>query len=249
MKSSPVILMIALLMASAHGQTTAQPPKSAPRPTPGQAPVKREVLSYKVPKDAVAAPRKDGDAGSRGWTEMLPSLYVLAPNHTGLTTRGQPSLFWYQTGPARMRIEVTIIEPTKPKPIMPKPILRVGADKAEQGGIHRIRLDRYNVTLAPGVVYRWTVSLIPDPNNRSQDIIASDTIQRIEPDAQLKAALAGSKGTYTAAVYASHGIWYDALEAVTDGIDGSPADKDLRLQRSALIEQVGLKKATSSERK
>ena len=91
----------------------------------------------------------------------MPSLYVLAPNHTGLTTRGQPSLFWYQSGPASTRIELTIIEPKKPKVV-----LRVAADKAEQGGIHRLPLERYNVTLAPGVVYKWTVALMRFPGGR-----------------------------------------------------------------------------------
>ena len=173
----------------------------------------------------------------------MPSLYVLAPNHTGLTTRGQPSLFWYQTGPASTRIEITIVEPGKPKPV-----LRVGADKADQGGIHRILLARYNVTLTPGVLYKWTVALSPDPANRSRDIVASDTIRRIEPDTQLKAALAGSKGLGAAAVYASNGIWYDALEAVTDEIDAAQKNKEIRLVRAAFLEQVGLKKAAASER-
>ena len=243
MKSLPGILTIALLLASAHGQTPAQPPNSTPIPMPAQRSGKRVSLPYTPPKNAITVPRKDGDAGSRGWTAGLPSLYVLAPNHTGLTTRGQPSLFWYQSGPARTRIELTIIEPKKPKPL-----LRVGADKAEQAGVHRLVLARYNVTLAPGILYKWTVSLIPDPANRSQDIIARDTILRIEPDAQLKAALAGSKGQDTAAAYAGNGIWYDALETITNEIDAAPKNKDVRLLRASLLEQAGLKKVAASER-
>ena len=174
----------------------------------------------------------------------MPSLYVLAPDHTGFTTSGHPSLFWYQSGPAGMRIEVTIIEPHKPGWL-----LRVAAEKAEQGGIHRLVLERYHVVLAPGVLYKWTVALVPDPANRSQDVIASDTIQRVEPGAPLSAALAGSRGLEKAAAYAGNGFWYDALEAVTNEIDAAPKDKDLRLLRASLLDQANLKAAAAFERK
>jgi len=245
MKSLPGIFAIALLSASADAQAPAQPPTSTPIPPPPAQQTRKFVpLKYHPPKNAVAAPRKDGDAGSRGWSVNLPSIYVLAPNHTGLTTRGQPSLFWYQSGPASTRIELTLSEPKNPKPL-----LRVGADKADPGGIHRLSLGRYNVKLAPGVLYKWTVALIPDPNNRSRDLVASDTIQRIEPDAQLKAAVAGSKGLGTAAVYASSGIWYDALEAISDEMNAAPKDRDIRMQRASLLEQAGLREAAAAERK
>jgi hypothetical protein len=244
MKLFPGLLLIALLSASTQAQTPAPPPKSTPGPTPALRTGKHLPLTYKPPAKAVAGVRHDVDAGSRGWTAKMPSVYVLAPDHTGFTTSGHPSLFWYQSGPAGMRIEVTIIEPHKPGWV-----LRVGADKAEQGGIHRLPLDRYNVTLAPGVLYKWTVALVPDRANRSQDIIASDTIQRIEPGAQMATALARARGLDKAAIYAGNGIWYDALETVTDEIDAAPKDKDLRFLRASLLEQAGLKAAAVSERK
>ena len=244
MKFFPSILILALLIASTQAQTSAPPPKNTPSPTPAQRTGKRSPLTYKVPTKAIAGTRHDVDAGSRGWSAQMPSIYVLAPDHTGLTASEQPSLFWYQSGPAGMRIEVTIIEPGKPKWL-----LRVGADKADQGGIHRLTLKRYGVTLVPGVLYKWTVALVPDLANRSRDVIASDTIQRVEPDARFTAALAGAKGLDKAAIYAGRGIWYDALETVTDEIDAAPKDKDIRFLRVSLLEQAGLKIAASSERK
>jgi len=244
MKLFPAILVVTLLAVSARAQTPAPVPKNTPAPaaTPAAKTFKPGPFTYKMPVKAIAGTRHDIDAGSRGWSPKLPAVYVLAPDHTGLTVSGQPTLFWYQSGPATTHIEVTIIEPHKPGRV-----LRVGAEKAEQGGIHRLSLARYNVTLSPGVVYKWTVALVPDAANRSEDLIASDTIERIEPDAQLTAALAGAKGLNKAAVLASKGIWYDALAAVTDEIDASPKDKDLRLQRAALLEQAGLKHAAASE--
>jgi len=244
MKSFPGILMIALLIASTQAQTPTPPPKASPSPAPVPGAARYVSLKYKAPANAIAGIRHDVDAGTRGWNATMPALYALAPNHTGFTTRGQPSLFWYQSSPASTRIELTLIEPKKPKPV-----LRVGADKADQAGIHRLPLERYNVTLAPGILYKWTIALVPDPASRSQDLIASGTIQRIEPDAQLTSALSGAKGMDKAATYASKGIWYDALETVTNEVDAAPKNKGIRLQRATLLEQAELKEAAASERK
>jgi hypothetical protein len=257
MKLFPGIVTIALLTVSTHAQTATPPVNSTPTPAPsltpagtakagsaGAAPARHAIFKYIAPKNAAIGTRIDGDGGSRGGGANQPSLYVLAPNHTALTTRAQPSLFWYQRGPAATRFELTVVEPKKPKPL-----LKVGTDKADQPGIHRLLLSKYNVTLTPGVTYRWTIALVPDQANRSQDIIASGTIQRIDPDAQLVAALDSAQGLDKAAVYAGKGYWYDALEVVTNEIDAAPKDKALRLQRAVLLDEAGLQTAAASERK
>jgi len=256
MKFVPGIATFALLALSAQAQTPTPPAASTPNPVPAQTPAgsakdggaatpaRHASLKYTAPKNATAGTRIDGDGGSRGGGGKQPSLYVLAPNHTALTTQAQPSLFWYQSKPAGTRFELTVIEPKKPKPL-----LKVGSDKADQAGIHRLLLGKYNVTLTPGVTYRWTIALVPDQANRSQDVVAWGTIQRTEPDAEFVAALASAQGLDKAALYAGKGFWYDALEAVTNAIDAAPKDKDLRLQRATLLDQAGLNDAAASERK
>ena len=239
MKALALLLTTSLLLTHAPAQDPAKPAEGAPA-----APAKRGLLKYSPPKTAASGTRIDGDGASRGSGAKLPSLYVLAPNHTALTTREQPSLFWYQTGPAKTRFEVTLTEPKNPKPLF-----KVGTDKSDQAGIHRISLAKQKITLKPGVSYKWTVAWVPDPANHSQDVVASGSIQRIEPDAKLTAGLADAKGLDKVALYAQSGIWYDALEALSNEIDAAPKNKDLRAQRAALLEQAGLKDAAISERR
>lgn len=241
MKTIALLLTTSLLLAHAPALTAAEP--AAPAAAGATPPVKRSLLKYTPPKTGGSGARIDGDGGSRGSGDKLPSLYVLAPNHTALTTREQPSLFWYQTAAAKMRFELTLTEPKNPQPL-----LKVATDKAD-GGIHRVSLAKHRVTLKPGVAYKWTIAWVPDPANRSQDVIASGTIQRIAPDAKLTAALADVKGLDKAAVYAQHGIWYEALETVSNEIDAAPKNKALRAQRAALLDQAGLKDAATAERR
>lgn len=237
MKTLPLIIAAAFLATHASAQTAAEPAKPAP---PAK---KRSLFDYTPPKNVTTGTRIDGDGGSRGKGEKLPSLYVLAPNHTALTTREQPSLFWYQTAAANTHFELTLTEPKNPKPL-----LKVATDKAD-GGIHRVSLAKHGVSLKPGVAYKWTVAWVPDAANRSQDVIASGSIQRIEPEAKLTAALADAKGLDKAAVYAQHGIWYEALETVSNEIDAAPKNKELHAQRAALLDQAGLKEAAAAERR
>ncbi len=240
MKTLPLLIATSLFIAHAQAQTATEPTK----PLEGNpAPARRSLLKYTPPKSAAGGARIDGDGGSRGTGPKLPSLYVLAPNHTALTTREQPSLFWFQTGSSNTRFELTLTEPKNPKPL-----LRVGTEKAD-AGIHRASLAKQKVTLKAGVPYKWTVAWVPDPANRSMDVIASGTIQRIEPDAKLTSALADAKGLDKAAAYAQSGIWYDALEVVSNEIDSAPKDKSLHAQRAALLDQAGLKDAAAAERK
>jgi hypothetical protein len=104
-------------------------------------------------------------------------------------------------------------------------------------GVHRVRLADYGVRLAAGVPYQWSVAVMLDPTRRSRDILASGTIERVKPAGELEPKLAGAG---LVSWYAEAGIWYDALEAVSDLIERSPGDATPRRYRAALLAQAGL---------
>ena len=108
--------------------------------------------------------------------------------------------------------------------------------RPEQPGIQRIDLTRHGVRLEPGREYEWTVALVIDRQSRSNDIVAAGWIDRIEPPAGLEAG----QGVSGVRIYAEHGLWYDALAAVSDAIRADPADARLRASREAMLRQVGL---------
>ena len=162
------------------------------------------------------------------------SLVAMVPNTLALTTHEQPSLFWFQSKPANATLEIALIEPGKAKPLM------VVQSRTTKPGIHRIRLANHGVKLAPNVKYKWSVSLISDPSNRSLDVVVNGTFKRIEPSKKLTEQLAAAKPAGLPALYAQAGIWYDALEAISDEIDAHPGDGALRKERADLLKQIGL---------
>jgi hypothetical protein len=173
--------------------------------------------------------------GSRGGGNDAITLEVLVPDAVALTTRTQPSLYWYQSASAKTRCEVTLTQPKKAKPLL---VLKSTGDT--EAGIHSISLSKFNVKLEPKVVYKWSVAVVNDPSNRSQDTIANGVIECIPATPELAAKLSAAGADDKASIYASAGIWYDALDALSLTIAAHPHDQELQDQRAKLLSQVGL---------
>jgi hypothetical protein len=173
--------------------------------------------------------------GSRGGETDGVLVEVLVPDQIALTTKAQPSLYWYQSKAARTHCEVTLTQPKKAKPL-----LDLQSSGASSAGIHAVKLSDFKVKLAPNVVYRWSVAIIVDPKNRSQDILANGVIEYQKPTAELAAKLAAVADSDRAAIYAEAGIWYDALDSLSTRIAQNPDNRELQDQRAKLLSQIGL---------
>lgn len=202
---------------------------------------KRPAVKYVPPMRGAPASRVGG--GSRGVGDDAPKLSVLSPDHTGLTIQEQPTLYWYVSKPVVAHFEVTVINDQLVDPLVDKDF-----SVPTKAGIQRLRLADFGVKLKPNVEYRWYVSLIVDPAQRSNDIIASGTIQRILPSQELQEKLAHADKKAQVGIYAEAGVWYDALSSISDLITAKPEERALREQRAELLEQVGLEEAASYDR-
>jgi hypothetical protein len=224
----------------AKEEATPQPPPPVAKPkeeTPPQlpSPPRRKFMNL-LPIMGAPASRVDG--GSRGSGVSLTCVTVLAPDSTASTVQEQPSLFWYQSQPADVRFELTILVQNTVRPL-----LQVQFPDARKAGIQRLNLADHDVKLAPGVEYEWVVALVVDSESRSKDVIASGWIKRVEPSASLKSQLDNATRENLPFVYAGEGIWLDTLTAISDLIDVRPKDRSLQEGRAALLAQVGLTNA------
>ena len=196
---------------------------------------------YRPPMRGAPVARIGG--GTRGIGETTLELVVLAPDHTGLTTKEQPTLYWYVSEPVPARLEVTVINDEAIDPELEEVVATPG-----HAGIQKIDLAKSGTKLEPGLEYRWFVSVVADPGQRSNDIVASGTIQRITPEGSLKTRIAGADERTLVRIYAEEGVWYDAIDGLSRMIEKSPNDSALREQRAVLLEQVGLQTAADYSR-
>jgi len=190
------------------------------------------VPVYNPPSRGAPGGRIGG--GTRGGGNIF-VLSVLAPDHSGLTTSEQPSLYWFISKPTALPIELTVMDSQGIKPL-----LETKLPSPAEPGIQRVRLADYNVHLAPGAAYRWFVAVVPDADRRSKDILAGGAIERVDLQEDVKAKLAQASDNEVPFVYAQAGLWYDALKSISDLIDAAPQNQELRNERTALLKQVGL---------
>ncbi|MCP5149110.1 MAG: DUF928 domain-containing protein [Chromatiales bacterium] len=199
------------------------------------------LLSYAPPMRGAPATRLGG--GTRGTSDAPDALAVLAPEHTGLTTSGQPSLVWYAGQPITVPVEITVVDPDAIDPT-----LAVTLSPPIEPGVHVVDLAARGVTLEPDREYQWFVAMVLDPAQRSRDVVAGAAVRRVAESPELRARLATTRGVGRAAAYATAGIWYDAVAELTTMITAAPSDPSPREARASLLEQVGLEDVARHDR-
>ena len=183
----------------------------------------------------LGAPMTRLGGATRSATGSVPRTEALVPEVAGHTLQAQPVLYWYLAGKTDDRIDFALIGVD---PI--NPIREVTLEGPFEPGIQRIRLADYGVELQPDLEYQWFVRVIPNPDQRLYDRVVGGGIQRIEPSAELDAKLAATDRGDAHYVLAEAGIWYDALDSLSRQIEATPDNENLRAQRTALFDQVGL---------
>ena len=226
---------------SGNSSTETQAKKANTESNSSSKTAKTGGFSYRPPMRGAPAARIGG--GTRGIGDKTLELVVLAPDHTGLTTKEQPTLYWYASEPVQAQLEVTLINDESIDPQLEQALTTQA-----KAGIHSFDLSSTTARLKPGMEYRWFVSAIADKAQRSNDIVASGTIQRIEPDKDLSNRIAAADKGSVANIYAEAGIWSDTIDAISRLINDSPDNSTLMEQRAALLEQVGLQAAADYSR-
>jgi len=220
------------------GRLTHQSAAAQPR----KAPVPQSLPIYVPPK--LSAPTGRMGGGTRGFDTHMIKVAVLAPDHVGLTVKAQPSLYWYLSQATALPIELTI---SKDRAI--EPLFETRLRSPLPPGIQRVALGDYHVRLAPGVNYRWHVSVIYDLNQRSRDVVASGVIKLQEAPQALLTRLSEADKSRKPFIYAEAGFWYDAIASISELIEASPHNLNLRHQRAALTEQVSLQEVADYDQK
>ena len=223
--------------ASATSQAAAPKPQSerqvAP-PLPAATGAQKADIVFSPPRRGAPKTRTGGGTRTDGASI---EVVVLAPEDPGLTVAAQPTLYWRLSSDSPGPFELVLTDEKQVKPLW-----RESRTEPLRAGIQARPVSAMNVSLAPGVVYRWSVALVRNPQQRSNDIVASGTVERValEPSLETQLADAGTAATARASIFAANGLWYDAVDALSRAIEERPSDPTPASQRESLLHQVGL---------
>lgn len=201
----------------------------------------RAVPVYMPPRRGAPLARVGG--GSRGVDDGLPYVSVIAPEHVGYTSTSAPVLYWYISEDMKTVFEFALINDEDIEPMV-----EVMSEQVMTAGLNSMDLADHGVTLAPGVAYQWSVALVSDQDKRSSDIVSSGQIEMLELTDEQKALLENASAEERVAIFAREGYWYDSFAGLSELIAGDPANGELRAQRAALLEQIGLPVVSAASR-
>ena len=188
------------------------------------------------------APGQRVGAASRGLDgASAPGLTIdlLAPDgHAGQTISQAPTLYYFVSGRIDQRMQLTISAPRRALPLLETDI------PAPRGpGLYAVRLADMRVRLDENTLYTWSISVITDPKERANDIVASASLLRTVADPALDGAVRAAPPQRRAALLAQAGLWYDAVAAAAE-----TRDQDRHAALDALLDQVGLTDAARYDR-
>ena len=209
-------------------------PEKAPQPSP---PREENLPVYRPPKPTRGSfPRNLTGAATRGrGTPDAPFVIALAPDHLGLTVNEQPNLYWYLEKDSALRVDFTLIYEKSVNPL-----LEITIAGPLRGGVHVVRLADHGLSLEPGRWYEWSVAVIAGGRDPSEDRISRGFITRTPVPPDLTRELEERGPGAAVNVFAEAGLWYDAVTALSVGIETQSDKASLRRARAALLDQVGL---------
>jgi hypothetical protein len=236
---------------------TSEPPAHPVEPRPGPAepegtsaqpqPVRVAMIFQDEPPAYVAPGPSDPEitrlrrpSAVRAGAARTPRIQVLAPDHVGLTTEASPTLYWTLSESTDLRVELVVTDERAETPIV---------DQALDGarvGTHALRLASLGISLTPGVTYRWYATLVPDPEERTSEVVSGGAIRRVDPAPDLVRALEQSDPGRRAHVLAEAGLFYDALDTVSRWTAEHPETPEPGRYRAELLRAVGLAEATAA---
>jgi hypothetical protein len=241
-RTSDIVSSLAVLLCVAlwapHESAAADSKDAAKSDEKPQATDSDSDSKARVPKFLqrnLGSPKTRLGGATRGADDDIPRTEALVPEEAGQTLRAQPVLYWHLSKQTNHRIDFTLIGVD---PI--NPLLEVTLEGEFEPGIQQIRLDEYGVMLQEGVRYQWFVALVPQPKQRLHDRIIGGGIERLSAPADLQSKLDAAPAADAHFILAEAGVWYDALDSLSQQIMLSPGDAKLAAQRAALLDQVGL---------
>ena len=200
---------------------------------------------YNAPTSGTRASARVAGGINRGNHDESLSVTVIAPDHTGLTTLAQPTLYWYASRPIAGTVELTIQDEQATQPLLESKL-----KLNNQAGLIPVRLSELGVRLSAEHEDRWSIAIVSDANQRSRDVVTSGFVKRVAAGDSVRKRLGNPSGTNHSGTdssaanpvfaLAEEGLWYDALAKLSEQIDQAPRDEQLRRQRAALLEQIGL---------
>ncbi|WP_287127397.1 DUF928 domain-containing protein [Candidatus Cyanaurora vandensis] len=179
---------------------------------------RRPLTLTTLPNRGVPGNREGAAAIGCGKTYEPPLTVLVPQQNLGLTSTAQPTFFWvtpklhWQDVPLEKVPQLAFSLWGMDGTLVFKTVFR-SHGMAE---VTRLTLPTTAPRLAMGQTYRWTVSVLCNPKDTSEDALVEARIQHALPVPELQSRLATAPLAEQGRLFALAGFWYDMLRVTAD---------------------------------
>lgn len=190
--------------------------------------------------EEAGAPDNRRSAGTRSdcisANNQIEELIALMPsnNNIGTTLSPSPAIFVYVPQTNNKKGEFIITEGNET-------VYNSTIELPSQAGIIQLDIPRDSSVsgLKAGQDYKWTFTIVCNPQNRSEDEYVSGYVKRID-NSQLEAEIQQIPTDERLDFYAREGIWLETVNTIVQMRQNNPQDSALVADWQNLLESVGL---------
>ncbi|HIK05709.1 MAG TPA: DUF928 domain-containing protein [Trichormus sp. M33_DOE_039] len=219
---------------------------SFPRSVIAESPLTQKFQHWEISQKFIPpnrkAPQTTAGGGSRGDSCDLASKEILQPlipqNKLGLTLAERPTFHWFVQ---QMSIQTAHFAILDDKGIVYTTTVKL----PNKAGIISFTLPNDAPSLKVGKQYHWYFAIACDSEDSEKEITTDGWIERIQLTPTLSKQLARSHPKQLSQVYATAGIWHEALHTLVKQRLANPSDSTVTANWRAFLESVGLQNLVS----
>ena len=162
------------------------------------------------------------------------ALTAMAPRHgIGLSQSDRPNLFVYIPQTTAQTAEFSLFDEQM------KGIYQVSVP-VSQAGLVNIGLPDTAPSLVKEQTYYWTVALVCNPDDRTEDWVVGGWVEHVGKNDTFKQELEKVTAIERVSLYAQQGFWYDALNTLVELQRSQPYNPEVAATWTELMESVEL---------
>ncbi|MEZ2225527.1 MAG: DUF928 domain-containing protein [Microcoleus sp.] len=197
-----------------------------------------EGLRFVQPTDdAVSGDARRGTSAAASCVKGKRDVTALVPeNKIARTVSEYPVFFFYLPQTDATQAEFVLQDENE------KQIYQTTLKINNSSGVTGVSIPA-NGNMSPlqvGKNYRWFVTLICDPQDRSADVSEQGILRRVELSADIRSKLEKADVREKTFIYAQNGIWQDALSTLAAARLANPKDAKLTADWASLLDSVKL---------
>jgi Domain of Unknown Function (DUF928) len=161
-------------------------------------------------------------------------LKALIPQgQVGLTVSDRPHLWFYLPKTTAQTLELSLFDAQM------NGLYQTTLSIDEWMGLVNLPWPQTAPKLHRNQLYYWTIALVCNPRDRTDDWVVGGWIKRIEVDQKLRAALAATDAD-PISLYIQRGLWHEALSILSEQRRNEPGNSTLATIWSKILQAIDL---------